>query len=352
MDLIDKLNDIYKRAEKTKDQIETEEATKTAFVMPFIQALGYDIFNPTEVVPEFTCDVGIKKGEKVDYAIIIDNKPLILVECKACNCNLDKEHASQLFRYFAANTPARFGILTNGINYRFFTDIEKPNIMDNKPFLEINLDEIKELDVKELKKFTKSTFHLEKNLNAANQLKYTKEIKNIISEQYKEPSDEFIKFFAKQVYEGVLTKNIKNQFAEITRIAFKQFIKDKIDNTLKDALKSGNHTDEVIEYPLQEEENEITTEEELESYYIVKAILSEIIDPSRIFIRDRKSYCGILLDNTQLKPICRLHFNTKQKYIGIFDENKHQERVPIETVNDIYKYSEKLKETVNKYDSK
>ena len=225
--------------------------------------------------------------------------------------------------------------------------------MDDKPFFEINIDKIKENDIKELKKFTKPSFDLEKILNSASELKYTKEIKKIIEDQYNNPSDEFAKFFAKQVYSGVLTKNIREQFVDITKIAFKQFIKEEIDGRLSEVLNGNNESDPTEEIELNNEKKKvITTDEELEGFYIVKAIIHEITDPKRVFIRDRMSYCGILLDNTQLKPICRLHFNTKQKYLGIFDEQKHESRIPIEDVSDIYKYADTLKETVNKYDGK
>ena len=139
MDFIDHIRNLSQRAQKLRETLQTEEATKNALVLPFLTALGYDVFDPTEVVPEFTADIGSKKGEKVDYAIIKDNQPIILIECKKAGTNLDNEHASQLFRYFTAVLPARIGILTDGIIYRFFTDLEQPNVMDTKPFFGIGL---------------------------------------------------------------------------------------------------------------------------------------------------------------------------------------------------------------------
>ncbi len=78
MDFIDRIRDLSTRIPKQLEHIQTEEATKNALIMPFISALGYNVFDPTEVVPEFTADVGIKKGEKVDYAIHLDGKPIML----------------------------------------------------------------------------------------------------------------------------------------------------------------------------------------------------------------------------------------------------------------------------------
>ena len=136
MDFAEQLKLLIDKIIKYKDQINTEEATKTAFIMPFFDLLGYDTRNPIEFIPEFTCDIGTKKGEKIDYAIHIDNQPTILIECKWCGENLEK-HDAQLMRYFSVSQ-AKIGILTNGIIYKFFTDLEETNKMDSKPLLEIN----------------------------------------------------------------------------------------------------------------------------------------------------------------------------------------------------------------------
>jgi len=191
MDLKDQLKQIADKINKFKDSTQTEEATKNAFIMPFINALGYDIFNPQEVVPEFVADIGSKKGEKVDYAILKNGIPVILIECKHWRENLDI-HNSQLLRYFNV-TKAKFAILTNGINYRFYTDLEEPNKMDDKPFLDINITDLKDAQIEELKKFHKSYFDLDKIINTANTLKYSNEIKNILNDEFKQPSEDFIK---------------------------------------------------------------------------------------------------------------------------------------------------------------
>jgi len=139
MDLIDKINEMAARIPKQIEHISTEEATKNALVMPFINALGFNVFDPTEVVPEFTADVGTKKGEKVDYAIVRDGKPILLFEVKCTGTDLNNVHASQLYRYFSV-TEARFGILTDGVIYRFYSDLDAPNKMDEKPFFVFDLD--------------------------------------------------------------------------------------------------------------------------------------------------------------------------------------------------------------------
>ena len=149
MEFEEKLKEFIERIEKLKDIINTEEATKTSLIMPFFNILGYDVFNPNEFIPEFVADVGIKKGEKVDYAIALNNKITILIEAKSVNENL-KKHDSQLFRYFGTSE-AKLAILTNGIEYRFYTDLEEANKMDTAPFLTINLLEIKDTDIQDIK---------------------------------------------------------------------------------------------------------------------------------------------------------------------------------------------------------
>ena len=354
MDFADQLQALSSRMEKQVSKIQNEEATKTAFVMPFIQSLGYDVFDPTEVVPEFTADVGSKKGEKVDYAILIDGKPSILFECKCCETDLHEEHAAQLRRYFHV-TEARIGVLTNGTSYRFYSDIEQANIMDDNPFMVIDMLDLDEQLIPELKKLTKSSFKLEDMLTTASELKYTRAIKKILAEELSSPSINFIRFFTGKVYSGKKTQQVLDQFSVIVKNSFKQFINDQISDRLKSALSNqGDEQNDPIEQYEHEEKNIgnsgiVTTQEELDGFYVVRAILREVIDVDRVVHRDTKSYFGILLDDNNRKPICRLHFNTSNKYIGIFDNQKNETKYKIDDVSDIYKFSNRLKETIRFY---
>lgn len=243
MEFIDKFKEISENIPKKIDHVENEATTKTAFIVPFIEALGYDHSDPSEVVPEYTADIGTKKGEKVDYAIIIDKKPVILIECKSCHSILDKEDTSQLYRYFNSTT-SRIGILTNGIIYKFYSDTENQNQMDLKPFLEIDMLNLKEPLIKELKRFRKKSFDLNEILNAAEQLKYKSEIKKVISDQINDPNNEFVKFFIKQIYSGTITQNVRNQFKPLVKSSFNEFIKEKVDSRLKTALDASEKEQE------------------------------------------------------------------------------------------------------------
>jgi len=353
MDLIDKIREISTRIKNTREHISTEEATKNAVIMPFISALGYDVFNPIEVIPEFTADVGQKKGEKVDYAIKKDDKIILLIECKSITTNLKHEHINQLHRYFHA-TEARFGILTNGIEYIFYSDIKERNKMDSKPFFTFNVENFEAHHIEELKKFTKTTFSLDDILNTASTLKYSRAIKKILEEELDNPSEAFIKFFASQVYSGPLTKKVIGQFSGIVKDAREQFINDKINQRLKLAsdfkseAKQPTNSEESIPKEEQPDNGIVTTQEEIDGHQIIKAICSEVVDPDRIIMKDTKSYCGILLDNNNRRPICRLHFNANQKYLGIIN-NKEEERIPIDSLSQIYQHAEKLKATALSY---
>jgi hypothetical protein len=352
MDFKDEIKQFGERVEKLKPQINTEEATKNAFIMPFINALGYDVFNPLEVVPEFIADIGIKKGEKVDYAIMKDGQPAILVECKHWGESLDP-HNSQLFRYFHT-TKAKFGLLSNGIVYRFYTDLIEPNKMDEKPFFEFNITDIRDNQVEELKKFHKSYFDIGNIQNTASELKYMNELKALINVEFQTPSEGFVRYFARQLYQGSITAKLMEQFTGLTKKSIQQYINDLITERLKSALKKEN---EVVELPdeqatiTDDKDGKIeTTPEEIEGFLIVKTILRQVIKHNRVVYRDAQSYFAILLDDNNRKTICRLYLNGTKRYIGTFDEQKKETRTEIMTIDDIFLYTELLQQTVLHYD--
>ena len=322
--------------------------------MPFIQALGYNVFDPTEVVPEFTADIGTKKGEKVDYAIMQEGKPIILIEAKSATSDLGQEHASQLFRYFSV-TDVRFGILTNGLQYHFFSDLDKTNHMDEKPFLIIDILNFDTRPLAQLKKFTKAAFDVDRILSSANELKYKREIRLLLESEYNQPSEDFVRHFTRPVYSGRLRESVVEEFTMIVQQAFRDFVNDKIANRLQSAIDSESGTQELDDNQI-EDDTEVeserdgidTTQDEIDGFYVVKSILRETVDPSRIAMRDVRSYCGILLDDNNRQPICRLRFNRSKKYLGLFHED-NEERVAIDSIDDIYKYADQLKKAAANY---
>lgn len=335
---IEQLKGLASRVRSLKDSIASEEGTKTAIVMPFFQILGYDIFNPLEFTPEFTADVGIKKGEKVDYAILKDGLPVILIECKSVNEQLTR-HDSQLFRYFGTTT-AKFSILTNGIEYKFFTDLEEPNKMDTTPFFIFNILELRDNHINEIAKFRKESFDIENISSNASDLKYLNALKSYLTKQFETPDEEFVKFLVQQIYDGVKTKTALEKFTPIISKGLKQIVNEKVNDKLNAALKSTgdnkvqvnleSETQEITEKIELEDDGIVTTLEELESYSIVKVILKDTISPSRVYYRDNKSYFNILIDNSIRKWIIRVYFTEGRNYIMLNDDNNDKDRTVIE----------------------
>jgi len=354
IDFKDQIKQLGERVAKLKDQIQTEEATKNAFIMPFIQALGYDVFNPTEVVPEFISDIGLKKGEKIDYAIFKDGSPTILIECKHWAQNLNI-HDGQLLRYFHASK-AKFGLLTNGIVYRFYSDLVAANKMDEKPFLEFNINEIKDNQVEELKKFHKTVFDAESITNTASELKFMNELKQLIQQELINPTPDFVKHFARQVYPSVVTAKVLEQFTNLTKKSIQQHISDLITERLKTALtKEDEETKkqeavQALEQAKLEEVKVVTTEEELEGFMIVKTILRQKISSTRITHRDAQSYFAILLDDNNRKTICRLYLNGSKKFFVTLDDQKKEVKNEINSLDDIFKHSETLFKIVENFE--
>lgn len=353
MDLIDQLSQLAARIPGQMPHLQTEEATKNALVMPLINALGYNVFDPTEVIPEFTADVGTKKGEKVDYVIVRDGQPTILIECKTVGSKLSLEHASQLFRYFSV-TAARFAILTDGIRYQFYTDIEAPNKMDEKPFFEFSMLELDGAAVEEIKKFAKAQFDLDGILCNAGELKYKKQIAQAIAKELESPTDDFVKHFFRQVQSGPFTSSAREQFTPLVAAAFREFIKNRVNERIQSALDGSGTAAADADAPsdpapLPDDDGVVTTDDEVEAFHVVRAILCKFVPAHKIAIRDTKSYCGVLFDDNNRKPLCRFHFNSSQKYLGLFDAEKKEERVAIEAPSDIYRFEDRIVATLQNY---
>ena len=349
MELQEKMYNLSERIKQLKENIQTEEATKQSFILPFFQALGYDVFNPLEFIPEFTADVGIKKHEKVDYAILQEGKPLILIEAKSCNEKLDK-HDSQLFRYFGT-TESKFAILTNGIIYKFYSDLDQPNVMDSQPFYVLDMMDLSDQAIQYLANFNKCNLDIDSIMNTASDLKYLSLTKTAFKELIENPTDEFIKLLLNSgVYDGLKNQKVIDKFKPIVKRGINQYINDKMSSKFKETLSSND--DEVIEEnnePDEEVSKINTTIDELNGFAIVKAILRTEVEAKRITYKDTESYFGILLDNNIRKWICRIYINTKAKYVIISDENKKGIKHVLGTLDDLYNLSNELKDSLKKY---
>jgi len=358
LDFKDTIVQISERISKLKDSIETEEATKNAFILPMLQALGYDVFNPLEVVPEFTCDIGTKKGEKIDFAIQKNGKPIILIEAKYWKQELSLLD-NQLLRYFHVSD-ARFGILTNGIIYKFYTDIDKNNVMDEKPFLEVNMENLTDAKIEQMKKFHKSYFNENEILSTANELKLTIAIKGIVKHEFLNPGEDFTKFFVKEINDGKYSAKLIEAYTPILKKCIQSYINDVISERLNTAIESGKENienkenkKEQSEIPegaveVSEDGKIVTTQEELDAFMIVKNILRQKIDVSRISYKDFQSYFTIRIDESQWKWIVRLSISkTGIIKIGFPTEDyKNNKWFTIEKIDDIYNYSDRIIQTL------
>lgn len=363
MDFVDQLKQFAKRAESLQGTVQTEEATKTALIMPFFSMLGYDVFNPQEFTPEFTADVGIKKGEKVDYAIVKDGEPVILIECKAASEKLER-HDSQLFRYFGT-TPAKFAILTNGIIYRFYTDLDNQNKMDTDPFLSINILDIRGNQVPELKKFCKSEFDIDSIFSTASELKYVHAFKDIFTSLLENPTDDFTRIFLQCCYSGQKTQNVLDKFRPLLKKALNDQISEMMNDKIKVALGGSGGSVSVSEIkapestadteppeddaPEKKVPNIVTTEEELEAYFIVKNLLSGIVDIHDITYKDTESYINILYRANTRKWICRLRLTGAQKTLIIPDENKNDIKYQLQDIYELNQHKDALIAVLQRY---
>ena len=361
MDFKDTILQFSERISKLKDSIGTEEATKNAFVMPLLNALGYDVFNPMEVMPEFTCDIGTKKGEKIDYAIMKDGKPILLIECKHWANQLTLND-NQLLRYFHVSE-ARFGVLTNGIEYRFYTDIDKNNVMDEKPFLVVDLLKLTEAKIEQLKYFHKSYFNENEILSTAAELKISNDLKNIVKKEFFEPSGEFVRFFVKAVNGGYYSNKQIEQYTPLVKKSIQNYINDVISERLSVAIENNKETTTAPakEEPVKTEElaegvvsvsddgKVVTMQEELDGYNIIRSILRRRIDVSRLTYKDFQSYFVVNIDDNSWYWVCRLFMGKRKKQIGFpMEDYKGCDWVQIEKLDDIFKYEDRLIECLNR----
>lgn len=365
MDFKDQLTQLSDKIAKQKDSIATEEATKASFIMPMIAALGYDVFNPFEVIPEMDCDL-TRRGDKIDYAIMRDNTPILLIECKHCKQNLDL-HSTQLAKYYAASN-ARFGVLTNGIEYRFYADLEKQNIMDEKPFLVVNMLDLSDTDIEQLKKFHKSYYNEQDILSTAQELQITIQVKDLLNRNFQSPGDEFTRYFVKCINGWKSSAKLIEQYRHIVKKSIAAVINDIIADRLNAAMKSEdnpksakdkedecqaneNTSDEKMPdgVVFQDKESGITTtQEEIDAYNIIRSILRQYVDVCRIKYKDYKSYFAINIDGSVWWWICRIYLGKRKKSIGFPINNyKSNEWIEISSLDDIFKYADKLKESLD-----
>lgn len=195
----EKLKQLSERINAIKDKAKNEEATKQSMVLPLLSILGYDIFNPEEIEPEALCDIS-GKGDRIDYAICKNGRHEILIECKDWRQSLD-QHIVQLGKYFVASD-ARFAVLTNGMRYLFFTDNDKPNIMDKEPFYSLDITSLSDGDMEFISGFSKESFNTMQLLSRSQDLKYRDTILSNLRRELANPSKGFVSLLTSDFYHG------------------------------------------------------------------------------------------------------------------------------------------------------
>jgi hypothetical protein len=346
MDFLDEVKQLAERAQQKALQLQTEEATKVSLIMPFLKILGYDVFDPEEVVPEYVADVGTKKGEKVDYAIMRNGKPAILIEAKWVGDPLTG-HDSQLFRYFTT-TEAKYAILTNGLLYKFYTDLTETNKLDQEPFLVLDLQNPRDAVVAEVKKFHKASFDPESLYSAAENLKYSRLLRDVFDRELKEPSDGLVRLFMKDVYGGVLTEKRLVHFKSLVKRVIGQYLQETLEEKLRSAIQTTMNPSETHQEvaaaeaeALPEQPRVITTEDEKQGFQIIRAILGAEVEIGRITAKDTASYFNVLIDNNVRKWVCRFYFDGKRKGITVQGETQDQ-WIPIERLDDLFQHREAI----------
>ncbi len=333
----------------------TEEATKTSVILPFIQALGFDVFSLDEVIPEFVADVGIKKGEKIDFAIRVAGKVAILIEAKPISMSLGEAQYSQLYRYFST-VEARLAILINGREVWFFSDIDERNKMDKKPFFVFDLQNFDEKQVKELARFQKANFDIDAILEAASNLKWVKAAATYFAAQMQAPEDDFVRMVGRQIYDGTMTKSVMESLRPAIQAALDEVVRNRIQERLNVTFSKDVPPQEPaqdrrpVEANTATEQDVVTTDDELLAFNIVRAIGAAVCDVDRISIRDAKTYCSVFVDDNNRRPVCRFYFNSKNtKFIGLFSASKEEEKLPLQDLKEIYKYAGRLRDTISHY---
>lgn len=307
-----------------------EESTKHSLVVPLLALLGYDVWDPREVLPEYGADFTKQKRagqvEKVDYAIQINGAPVIFVECKAVGGELDN-HDGQLSRYYNTTPSVRVGIITNGVRIKVFTDLKSPNIMDDKPWMDFDLRTAKTAEIDALKRFRKADFAPDQIVSLAEEMLYYSVLLGWVSSQIREPSEPLVRLVAESIPSITrIDKKVVDRLTPILRKAIQAAILDNVARSLSapapaveepaapqltaaaggarapspaaaaGVAAAGAPAPSSTATPAPAATNDgardgiVTTPEELESHAIIARLVWEKYPEAAVTYRDAKSY--------------------------------------------------------------
>lgn len=329
MAFVDALNRHAEQVRARMNHCQGEEAAKQALVVPLLHVLGYDVFDPREVRPEYVADFAVKKQgqfEKVDYALFIDGSPIAFIECKAVGSALE-DHDGQLSRYFNATPSVRLAFITDGVRLRAFTDLRTPNIMDPKPWLSVDLLSLKPAEIDALRRFRKSDFSADEIIGLAEEMVYYNTMVEYLGVNLREPSENFVRFVAGEIQASTrVTARIVERLAPILKKAVQATIVENVARSFEarkdDVPASERPTDPpkdrgpaIIETP-DARPGVVTTEDEIETHRLVEAWVKEIFPEAPVTFRDSKSYFAIHQDNVR-KWFLRGNIDRDPGWIGL-----------------------------------
>jgi hypothetical protein len=309
--------DLARHAEQIKSRvahIKGEEATKHALVVPFLQVLGYDVFDPRQVQPEYVADFAKKKAgqfEKIDYAVWLEEAPQIFIECKPIGGVL-ADHDGQLGRYFNATPSVKVAMLTDGVRLRVFGDLQQPNIMDTTPWLDVDLTALKPAEIEALRRFRKVDFSSDEIVALAEEMVYFNSMVSFLAVQLREPTETFVRFVAGEISTaGRVTQKVVERLAPILRKAIQTAILDHVARSFERAADPHPTTSDLPPAPPKAMPNDapiavqsidavpegragiVTTAEELQCWEQIKELIQEVNSGAPLGYRDAKAYFTI-----------------------------------------------------------
>lgn len=317
MSFSEELNTHIEKIRSRLPHIKGEEATKQALVIPLLQVLGYDVFDPREVKPEYVADFAVKKGgqfEKIDYAIFMNGSPAIFIECKPLGSSLE-DHNGQLSRYFNSAPSVKVAVITDGVKLRVFTDLQQPNIMDPNPWLNLDLNALKPAEIDALRHFRKVDFSASDILALAEEMMYYNKFLSFVSSQLREPNENFVRFVAGEISEGGrITSKVVERLSPILRKALQSAIVDQVAKSLEPSVVPTSHLKDSVQK--SETKNQITTtQDELLAYEMIVSFIAEAYADAQISYRDSKNFFMIHQNNTH-KWFLRMWVQEKPMWIA------------------------------------
>lgn len=336
---------LAEQVRRRQPHIRGEESTKQSLILPFLSVLGYDVHDPTEVEPEYVADFAKRRSggpmEKVDYAIRREGSPVIFVECKAVDCE-PRSHNGQLSRYFNATPSVPVAVLSNGLRYVFYTDLQEKNILSEQPFFEFNILSFTANDSDVLESFTRARFDPLTIRERAEEIIYTSKIITYMGDLLRSPSDSFTRFVLSELnmFAGQrITARLVEKFIPTIRHAIQTALLDMATRSIREhgaervepppAPAPSKPEPIPVSAPAKPEATAapaaptpkatvgqiVTTPEELESYEIVRSICADSTLQVPVVYRDTSQWFTISAGSPR-KWFVRLFFNQKRKSIA------------------------------------